>query len=69
MFSNYNIWKYCSRYFFLLLIGFLVYDKSKSLIYEGSDITGTAFFAGYMTFSIFILKSDISKFIKNLKDQ
>ena len=71
MFSNYNIWKYCAKYFFILTIGAYLYDVSTRLINQKSDVAnlvGTALFAGLFVSSLLILKSDVTKLVKNLKE-
>jgi len=71
MFSNYNIWKYCAKYFFILTIGAYLYDVSTRLINQKSDVAnlvGTALFAGLFVSSLLILRSDVTKLAKNLKE-
>lgn len=71
MFSNYNIWKYCAKYFFILTIGAYLYDVSTRLINQKSDVAnlvGTALFAGLFVSSLLILRSDVTKLVKNLKN-
>ena len=71
MFSSYNIWKYCAKYFFLLTVGAYVYNTCTNLINQKSDIAnllGTALFAGLFVSSLLILKSDVTKLVKNLKE-
>ncbi len=71
MFSNYNIWKYCAKYFFILTIGAYLYDVSTRLINQKSDVAnlvGTALFAGLFVSSLLILRSDVTKLVKNLKE-
>ena len=71
MLTNYNIVKYCSKYFFVLTIGAYLYDVSTRLINQKSDVAnlvGTALFAGLFVSSLLILKSDVTKLVKNLKE-
>lgn len=71
MFSNYNIWKYCTKYFFILTIGAYLYDVSTRLINQKSDVAnlgGTALLTGLFVFSLLILRSDVTKLVKNIKE-
>ena len=72
MFSSYNIWKYCAKYFFLLTAGAYLYNTCTSLINQKSDIAnllGTALFAGLFIGSLLILRSDVTKLVKNIKSE
>jgi len=71
MFTNYNIWKYCAKYFFLLTLGAYVYNTCKNLINQKSDIAnllGTALFAGLFMSWLLFLKSDVTKLVSNIKE-
>ena len=71
MFSNYNIWKYCAKYFVLLTVGAYVFNTSVIFINQKSDIAnliGSALFAGLFIGSVLILKSDVTKLVKNLNE-
>ena len=71
MFSNYNIWKYCAKYFFLTTLGAYIFNLSASLINQKSDVAnlaGSALFAGLFISTLVILKSDVTKLVKNLNE-
>ena len=71
MFSNYNIWKYCAKYFVLLTVGAYVFNTSVIFINQKSDVAnliGSALFAGLFIGSVVILKSDVTKLVKNLNE-
>ena len=71
MFSNYNIWKYCAKYFVLMTLGAYVFNTSVIFINQKSDVAnlvGTALFAGLFVSSLLILRSDVTKLVKNLKE-
>ena len=71
MLTNYNIVKYCSKYFFVLTIGAYIYNVSTNLINQKSDVAnlvGTALLTGLFIGSVLILKSDVTKLVKNLKE-
>jgi len=71
MFSNYNIWKYCAKYFVLLTVGAYVFNTSVIFINQKSDVAnliGSALFAGLFIGSLLILKSDVTKLVKNLNE-
>jgi hypothetical protein len=72
MFSNKNIVKYCVKYFVVLTIGAYIYNTCTNLINQKSDVAnliGTALFAGLFVGTILILKSDVTKLVKNLKNE
>ena len=72
MFSNYNIVKYCAKYFVVLTVGAYVYNMSSHLINQKSDVDnliGSALFAGLFIVSLLILKSDVTKLVKNIKSK
>ena len=69
MFSNYNIWKYCAKYFVLMTVGAYVFNTSVIFINQKSDIAnliGSALFAGLFVGTLLILKSDVTKWVKNI---
>jgi hypothetical protein len=69
MFSNYNIWKYCSKYFVLMTLGAYVFNTSVIFINQKSDVAnliGSALFAGLFVGTMLILKSDVTKLVKNI---
>ena len=71
MFSNYNIWKYCAKYFVLMTLGAYVFNTSVIFINQKSDVAnliGSALFAGLFIGSLLILKSDVTKLVKNLNE-
>ena len=69
MFSNKNIWKYCAKYFFLITFGTYILNLSATLINQKSDVAnlvGSALFAGLFIGTLLILKSDVTKLVKNI---
>ncbi len=71
MFSNYNIWKYCAKYFVLLTVGAYVFNTSVIFINQKSDIAnliGSALFAGLFVGTVLILRSDVTKLVKKLEE-
>jgi ribulose kinase len=69
MFSNYNIWKYCAKYFVLMTLGAYVFNTSVIFINQKSDVAnliGSALFAGLFVGTMLILKSDVTKLVKNI---
>ena len=69
MFSNKNIVKYCTKYFVLMTAGAYVFNTSVILINQKSDIAnliGSALFAGLFISTLVILKSDVTKLVKNI---
>ena len=72
MFSNKNIVKYCAKYFVVLTVGAYVLNTCTNLINQKSDVAnlvGTALFAGLFIGSLIILKSDVTKLVKNIKSE
>jgi hypothetical protein len=72
MFSNKNIVKYSLKYFVILTAGACVLNTCTNLINQKSDVAnllGTALFAGLFVGSLLILKSDVTKLVKNIKTQ
>jgi len=71
MFTNYNIWKYCAKYFVLLTMGAYVFNTSVIFINQKSDVAnliGSALFAGLFVGTVVILKSDVTKLVKKLEE-
>jgi hypothetical protein len=71
MFSNYNIWKYCAKYFVLMTAGAYIFNTSVIFINQKNDVAnliGSALFAGLLIGTVLILKSDVTKLVKNLKN-
>ena len=72
MFSNKNIVKYSLKYFVVLTVGAYVFNTCTNLINQKSDVAnllGTALFAGLFIGSLIILKSDVTKLVKNIKSE
>ena len=69
MFSNKNIVKYCAKYFVLTTLGAYIFNLSASMINQKSDVPkliGSALFAGLFVGTMVILKSDVTKLVKNI---
>jgi uncharacterized membrane protein YqgA involved in biofilm formation len=69
MFSNKNIVKYCAKYFVLTTLGAYIFNLSASMINQKSDVAnliGSALFAGLFVGTMVILKSDVTKLVKNI---
>ena len=73
MFSNKNIVKYCAKYcakyFVLTTLGAYIFNLSASMINQKSDVAnlvGSALFAGLFVGTVVILKSDVTKLVKNI---
>lgn len=72
MFSNKNIVKYSIKYFVVLTVGAYILNQCTNLINQKSDVAnlvGTALFAGLFIGTLIILKSDVTKLVKNIKTQ
>ena len=72
MFSNKNIVKYSLKYFVVLMVGAYVFNTCTNLINQKSDVAnllGTALFAGLFIGSLIILRSDVTKLVKNIKSE
>ena len=72
MFSNKNIVKYCAKYFVVLTAGACLFNQSTNLINQKSDVAnlvGTALFAGLFVGTLIILKSDVTKLVKNINTE
>ena len=72
MFSNKNIVKYCAKYFVLTTLGAYIFNLSASMINQKSDVAnlaGSALFAGLFISTLVILKSDVTKLIKNINSE
>jgi hypothetical protein len=71
MFSNKNIIKYCAKYFVLMTLGAYVFNTSVIFINQKSDVAnliGSALFAGLFVGTLLILKSDVTKLVKNINE-
>ena len=71
MFTNYNIWKSCAKYFVLMTAGAYIFNTSVIFINQKNDVAnliGSALFAGLLIGTVLILKSDVTKLVKNLKN-
>jgi uncharacterized membrane protein YqgA involved in biofilm formation len=69
MFNNKNIVKYCAKYFVLTTLGAYIFNLSASMINQKSDVAnliGSALFAGLFVGTMVILKSDVTKLVKNI---
>jgi len=69
MFSNKNIVKYCAKYFVLTTLGAYIFNLSASMINQKSDVAnliGSTLFAGLFVGTLLILKSDVTKLVKNI---
>ena len=69
MFSNKNIVKYCAKYFVVMAY---IFNLSASLVNQKSDVAnlvGSALFAGLLLVVGLVLKSDVTKLVKNLKNE
>jgi hypothetical protein len=72
MINNKNIIKYCAKYFVVLTVGAYVFNLCTNLINQKSDVAnllGTALFAGLFIGSLLILRSDVTKLVKNIKSE
>lgn len=72
MLSNRNIFKYCSKYFFLMVFGAIAWDTAGHLCTEKdtiSNLIGATLFAGLFLSWVLILKSDVTKAVKTLGSQ
>ena len=72
MFSNKNIVKYSLKYIVVLTVGAYVFNTCTNLINQKSDVAnllGTALFAGLFIGSLIILRSDVTKLVKNIKSE
>lgn len=72
MFNNYNIWKYCSKYFFLMIGSAYAFSFSTQLVNEKSDVSnlmGSVVFAGLFISWLVILRSDFNKLLNGLKEE
>ena len=69
MFNNKNIVKYSLKYFVVLTAGACVLNTCTNLINQKSDVAnlvGSALFAGLFVGTLLILKSDVTKLVKNI---
>ncbi|NDB85270.1 MAG: hypothetical protein EB127_21595 [Alphaproteobacteria bacterium] len=72
MFSNKNIVKYCAKYFVLMSVGAYVFNTSVIFINQKNDVAnliGSALFAGLFVGTLLILKSDVTKLVKNIRKE
>ncbi len=72
MFSNKNTVKYCVKYFVVMTVMAYIFNLSASLVNQKSDIAnliGSTLFAGLFVGTVLILKSDVTKLVKNLKNE
>jgi len=72
MFSNKNIVKYCAKYFVLMTVGAYVFNTSVIFINQKNDVAnliGSALFAGLFVGTLLILKSDVTKLVKNIRKE
>ena len=71
MFTNKNIVKYCTKYFVVLTVGAYVFNLCTNLINQKSDVAnlaGTTLFAGLFIGSLLLLRSDVTKLVKIVKE-
>ena len=69
MFNNKNIVKYCTKYFILITLGAYIFNTSVIFINQKSDVAnliGSTLFAGLFVGTLLILKSDVTKLVKNI---
>jgi uncharacterized Tic20 family protein len=72
MFSNKNIVKYCVKYFVVMTVMAYIFNLSASLVNQKSDVAnlvGSVLFAGLLLVVGLVLKSDVTKLVKNLKNE
>ena len=72
MFTNKNIVKYCAKYFVVLTVSAYVWSNASELTNQKSDyanLVGSALFAGLFIGLLLILKSDVTKLVKNIKSE
>jgi uncharacterized Tic20 family protein len=72
MFSNKNIVKYCVKYFIVMTVMAYIFNLSASLVNQKSDVAnlvGSALFAVLLLVVGLVLKSDVTKLVKNLKNE
>lgn len=70
MFSNFNVVKYSSKYFFLMVGSAYVLQMSTKMVNAKNDVKnliGSALFAGLFLMWVLILKSDVTKLVSNIK--
>mgnify|MGYP003348141204 CR=1 FL=1 len=71
MLTNYNIWKYCTKYFFVLTISAYIFSIASMLMNQKdntSNLLGSALFAGLLIALVVTLKSDVTKLVLNIKN-
>jgi hypothetical protein len=72
MFSNKNIVKYCAKYFVVMTVMAYIFNLSASLVNQKSDVAnlvGSALFAGLLLVVGLVLKSDVTKLVKNTRKE
>lgn len=72
MFSNKNIAKYCSKYFFLMIGSAYVFTWSSEMVNAKNDaqnVIGSALFAGLFVGWLLVLKSDVTKFVTSVNNE
>lgn len=72
MFSNYNIWKYCAKYFFLMTISAYVFNFGTQMANAKNDflnLIAAILFAGLLIGVLLVLKSDVTKLVRNVKNK
>ena len=72
MFSNKNIVKYCAKYFVVMTVMAFIFNLSASLVNQKSDVAnlvGSALFAGLLLVVGLVLKSDVTKLVKNTRKE
>ena len=70
--TNYNIAKYCAKYFFLLIFTSIYVNCAGSLCTARdtfTNVVGFTLYVGLFLACVLILKSDVTKLIKNLSDK
>ena len=72
MISNRNLFKYCSKYFFLMIGSAYVFTWSSEMVNAKNDaqnVIGSALFAGLFVSWLVVLRSDVTKFVTKLKNK
>ena len=71
MLTNYNISKYCFKYVMVLMISVYAYNTAANFVNQKSDVAnlvGSLIFAGLFLSLVLILKSDVTKLVKIVKE-
>ena len=69
--TNYNIAKYSIKYFFLFVVTAMTVEWAGKLCTVNdtfTNILGTTLFAGLFLSWVLLLKSDVTKLVKNLSE-